>query len=574
MEPWIYGRAHSVGRSLQMRAISAPKPGSVPVLLLRPMMPRDFFRYTSLAGMLAALGIACSGAKVRDTVDDTPGPGGLLADGGAEGGRPSIGGRDPVNCQEAAQFRTYVGCDYWPTVLANGVQPVFDFAAVVANVGSQTANVTVTGPNGVNEKISVNGGELGKIYLPWVTALKGPQDGTGNLENSVLEKGGAYHLVSDTPVVVYQFNPLQFKAAGGAPGKDWSSCVIPPLSGATECYSYSNDASLLLPSTAMTGNYRVMGSHGFSRPGRDIQAPYFAVTATEDGTTVEVKLGPNAKVVAGGGIPAGEGVGTVTFALDAGDVAQVLSGVGRSYDLSGSLVKANKPVQVISGVPCIDFPFNVVACDHIEETVFPVETMGKHYVVPRPSGPNGEVDHVVHFFGNFDATALTYTPSKPEGCPDFLNAGQTADCGEVSTDFEVTGDKEFGVAMFLLGGSKVDPGRNEGDPSQSFAVTVEQYRKNYVFLAPSDYKKNFVDVVAGAGTSLTLDGADVSGQLKTLTGTKFLVARLPLGPGKDGAHTLSASAPVGIQVLGYGDYTSYQYPGGLNLSTISSVPIK
>ncbi len=28
---------------------------------------------------------------------------------------------------------------------------------------------------------------------------------------------------------------------------------------------------------------------------------------------------------------------------------------------------------------------------------------------------------------------------------------------------------------------------------------------------------------------------------------------------------LTASAPVGIQVLGYGAYTSYQYPGGLNL---------
>ena len=29
---------------------------------------------------------------------------------------------------------------------------------------------------------------------------------------------------------------------------------------------------------------------------------------------------------------------------------------------------------------------------------------------------------------------------------------------------------------------------------------------------------------------------------------------------------LTATAPVGIQVIGYGSYTSYQYPGGLNLT--------
>jgi len=41
---------------------------------------------------------------------------------------------------------------------------------------------------------------------------------------------------------------------------------------------------------------------------------------------------------------------------------------------------------------------------------------------------------------------------------------------------------------------------------------------------------------------------------------------------EDGAHVLTASAPVGLQVLGYGSYTSYQYPGGLNLKQISAPP--
>lgn len=530
--------------------------------------------------------VACGSSKERNTfVDENDGGvGGGFAEAGSfeagEGGG-SIGGRDPITCAEAAQFKTYVGCDYWPTVTSNIVASVFDFAVAVANVGSETANVTVTGPNGVNKKVTVKGGELEKVYLPWVASLKGPDD-TG-IKASVLEPGGAYHLVSDRPVVVYQFNPLEFRATGGEPGKNWSACVP---QGAAECYSYSNDASLLLPSTAMTGTYRIMGSQGFSRTlNGPIIPPYFAVTGTVDGTKVEVKLSSNGKVVAGGGIQAAPGGGTVTFTLDAGDVAEVVGGVGKDFDLSGSLLKADKPVQVITGVPCMDFPYDVQACDHIEETLFPAETMGKHYVVMRPTGPKANnVGHIVRLYGNVDGTTLTYTPSKPAGCPATLSAGQVADCGEVAVDFEVAGDKEFGVAMFQLGGEKADPDfdpddifstvQPQGDPSQSFAVTVEQYRKRYVFLAPTDYKTSFVDVVAPQATTLTLDGKDVSSSLSPISGTKFLFGRIKLDAGKDGVHVLEGSEAVGIQVIGYGDNTSYQYPGGLNLSQIADAPVK
>ncbi len=546
------------------------------------MQLRSLLKSSSvLVGVLSAVAVsgACSGSKAREAIaaPDDAGSGGFLSEGGTEGGPANIGGRDPVNCDEAAQFKTYVGCDYWPTVTANAVQEVFDYAVVVANVGGETANVTVTGPSGANEKATVAAGELAKIYLPWVRGLKGPEAKTPAvrdvISSSVIERGGAYHLVSDRPVVVYQFNPLQYKAGDGRPGKDWSDCVkFDPQS--PDCNSYSNDASLLLPSTAMTGNYRLMGSQGPQG------LPSFAaITATADGTTVEVKVGARGKVLAGNGVSAAQAGETVTLTLNAGDVAELVGEPSSTVDLTGSLVKASKPVQVITGVLCLFVPEGVSACDHVEETVFPAETLGKHYVVTRPTGPKAnDVGHVVHFVGNFDATTLTYKPSKPENCPDFLNAGQVADCGEVTTDFEVTGDKEFGVAMFQLGGTKVDPqvggGTGEGDPSQSFAVTVEQYRKSYVFLAPSDYKKSYVDVVAKGGTTLTLDGADVSSQLKELSGTEYLIARIALGAGKDGAHTLEGSAPIGIQVIGYGDYTSYQYPGGLNLSAISSVPVK
>ena len=52
------------------------------------------------------------------------------------------------------------------------------------------------------------------------------------------------------------------------------------------------------------------------------------------------------------------------------------------------------------------------------------------------------------------------------------------------------------------------------------------------------------------------------------------MARHKLGPGNSGAHTLTSTQPVGIQVMGYGAYTSYQYPGGSDLTAIAPPPVK
>ncbi len=534
---------------------------------------------------LLVIAAACGGSDKRSdfnagTADQPTDP-----IGGSSGNLGGEAGVRPTSCDEAAAAKSYVGCDYWPTVTANIVQGVFDFAVAVANVGTEKANITVTGPGGTNQQVAVEPESLGVVYLPWVPELKG-NESTGP-SASVVAKTGAFHLVSDKPVVVYQFNPIEFKASGGAPGKDWSKCRRMSLT-APECYSYSNDASLLLPSSAMTGNYRVMGSTGFTRQGggglfgggTTNMSATLSITATADATKVDVKLGPKADVLAGGGVSAAAAGGVVTVTLAKGDVVQLVARPGVSFDFSGSVVSADKPVQVISGVPCLDVPQNVVACDHVEETLFPAETLGKRYVVMTPTGPKkNRVGQVVRIYGNEDGTTLTYLPSKPAGCPDTLAAGQVGDCGTVATDFEVTGDKSFGIATFLLGGAQADPDWNpntmsepQGDPSQSFAVAVEQYRKKYVFLAPTDYKASFADVVAPEGAKLRLDGQDVSAQLEKIEGTTFARARLSLGAGKNGAHVLDAEQPVGLQVIGYGDNTSYQYPGGLNLEPITAPP--
>lgn len=512
--------------------------------------------------------------------DGGDGDGDILGDGGIINTGDGGTGFDDT-CAGAAMSKSYVGCDYWPTIVGNNVWSIFDYAVVVANAGSKPADITITGPNNTNQMGTVPPGGLQKFYLPWVSSLKGPDaDQCGQatpITASVVAKKGAYHLVSTVPVTVYQFNALEYKGAGGPQGKNWSSCpgnqVCQSFGMPVGCFSFSNDASLLLPSTAMTGNYRVAGQKGWTIQGMKIMGPYFAITATQDGTNVTVKTSPTSQVLAGGGIPAVNGAGMFSLQMNAGDVAEVIGQQGDQVDFSGSLVQASAPVQVISGVPCIDQPETAAACDHIEESIFPAETLGQHYIVTVPSGPLGPpVGHIVRVFGNVNGTTLSYSPQKPAGCPTSINAGQVVDCGQISQDFEIKGNHEFAVASFQLGGTIVDPMGGKGDPSQSFAVAVEQYRNTYIFLAPSDYDVSYVDIVGPTGANVTVDNQS-AGTFNQLGASGFGVARFKLNNSASGSHTLKSDKPVGIQVMGYGSYTSYQYPGGSNLSAIAPPPV-
>ena len=194
----------------------------------------------------------------------------------------------------------------------------------------------------------------------------------------------------------------------------------------------------------------------------------------------------------------------------------------------------------------------------------------------QPTGPlANSVAQNVRIYGEVDSTALTYS-TKPANCPATINAGQVVNCGQVSQDFEVKGNQPFGVAMFTDGASIVDPStaapNQQGDPDETMAVAVPQFRSSYVFLAPTDYPNNYVVVIEPTGTAVTLDGAAASGTATPISGTTFGVLRLKLANTGTGAHTLTPRIRSSIQVMGYGSYTSYTYPGGLDLQHISPPP--
>lgn len=445
---------------------------------------------------------------------------------------------------------SYVGCDYYPTITNNDWLDFqtdqnwvyFDFAVAVANTTPATANITVTqGATTIaSQPVAANSVEI--IALPWVMALA---DAVEQGTNTAIVTDGAYRLRSDRPITVYQYNPLQYTNGSGG-------------------YTYTNDASLLLPVTAWTGSYRVVTRNHFA----GMLPSLYAVTASQDNTSVTVT--PSATggiVVAGAGISAN---GTGTVVLNEGDVLQVLSASGGPdpdpSDLTGTLISADKPVQVIGGHMCVYIPYQYSACDHLEESMPPLETVGLEYIVSTPlitgSSTKGRLVRVI---ATEAGTNISYDPPQGGAPTSLANAGDYFEIGVTTADFKVIGDKPILVSQYMVGQSY--PGTSSGDPAMTLAVPIAQYRTEYLFHAPTNYDANYVNVIAPSGTAVNLDGSAVTGWA-VVGSTGFSVAKVQLSNAGNGNHVINSSLPFGITVYGYGQWTSFWYPGGLDLTPL------
>ena len=100
-------------------------------------------------------------------------------------------------------------------------------------------------------------------------------------------------------------------------------------------------------------------------------------------------------------------------------------------------------------------------------------------------------------------------------------------------------------------------------------VPTAQFRNDYLFIASDTYDTNFVNVVAKKGSTVSLDGDPIpASDFADIAGTDFAVARHELPAGSE-VHRAESATPFGIVVYGYGEFTSFMYPGGLDLKRIS-----
>lgn len=500
-------------------------------------------------------------------------------------------------CAEAERSASNVGCEYWPTPLANTTElagNIFDFRVVVANPSPQDARVKVTRGAATVTEATIPAGGLQAIVLPWVNG-QSFAIGQGSW-NSLVVADGAYRLRSDVPVIATQFNPFEYEVGG--------------------TFSYTNDASLLLPAHTLTGHYVGVSWVPLSRrtgtvdwTGSDfatIRYPgYLAIVGVSPTPTqVTLHAGGELQADAGGRVARTPRGGTATFTIARGEVIHVTAApppecVGgrpgfhhveecetvpifgqtcdvfdtcdeRDFDLTGTRISASGPIEVFGGHTCAYAPYHAQACDHLEEQLAPVETWGSDYVgAPMGDGGIGG-GNIVRVIAGFDGTDVTIEPPQNGVGGATLQAGEVLEFG-VSTPFHVSATRAVAVAQYLVGQQASTPAAARGDPALTLLTPAEQYRSDYTFILPTSYNpgtngQNHLLVVRPPGLAITLDGAPLAATFRAIGGREIGVALLD-----GGTHHVSAAAPFGVIAYGLGSYTSYATPAGLDLEPITII---
>jgi hypothetical protein len=233
--------------------------------------------------------------------------------------------------------------------------------------------------------------------------------------------------------------------------------------------------------------------------------------------------------------------------------------------LTGSEIRASAPVSVIGGHNCSFVPFNRWACDHLEEALFPTEVWGRDMLVaatrPLRAEPN-----LMRVVAANDGTMVTFDP--PIFDPQSLDRGTFVEV-ELADAVRVVANGPIAVQQFLVGQDFAGLGTSgafgAGDPSMSLGIPTEQLRTEYTFLTPESYDRSFVNITAPLAARVVLDGALVRGFVP-IGETGAGVARVEVD---NGVHRMSGTAPFGAVVYGFGSYTSYMFPAGLDLREIN-----
>jgi hypothetical protein len=522
-----------------------------------------------------ASGKVCVNSEVRECSPDG-GIGVKVAEcNGA--GEACIDGECKTGCAAAAINTSNIGCEFWAVdldqendILTNAAGA--PWGLVVSNAGLASSIVT----------IEINDAEPGaaQILSAWKTVTVAPRSvqtiemPTREVDGSLLGKNEgpgtmlssrAFRVRSTEPIIVYQFNALKAQ--------------------------FSNDASLLLPTTSLGQTYRAL-SWPAANPvglGAPPERGYVTIVGTTPGTVVTVKV--SQAVLGGGGIPKTPKDGIVTATLGPFDVLNLetegsFSDLARSGDLTGSIVQSTAPVAVFVGTELSTgyignkFPprpdpasTGTICClDHVEEQLLPVESYGKNFAIPRspPRGKTFVETDAIRFMGV--ASKATVTTSLP--APDAMFTLEPGEVRDIRTalDFVATASEPIAIGQVQVNRDLTED--YLGDPSLSILPAIDQFRQDYLFSVPTSWRKNYVALAMPEGTMVKQDGTSITGcaapaPMGAIAGVKYVALRCDI---TEGAHTITADKPFGLMAYGYGNAGSYAFVGGTNVRKIYTPP--
>ncbi len=367
--------------------------------------------------------------------------------------------------------------------------------------------------------------------------------------------GGVYRVKSDLPVVAYLHSPLQ--------------------------NSRSNDASLLLPVRSLRGEYVITSYPAYVDPknpgGYGGRPSYFNVVALEDNTLFEWTP---PRDTAGDGVPVKmvPAFETGQLSLLARDIVQIGARTTEDMDfavqdISGTVVRADKPVWVLGGTSCARVPFGSEGfCNHLQEQMIPTEYWGTRYIAAH-SPLRGKENHYWRVYAGADKVQVWTDPGQAGGSWLFEKKGDFVDLEVPSgKSFTFQGLGPFMPVQYLASNTEAD---GIGDPAMYQTIPVDQFLERYVFVTGAGYGQNYAQVVRLQGAAdVLLNGEKVTGYYSVVAvGLNFEVADVPLGPGETPRVFVAESDDAfSVSVIGYttaGEESAYAYPGGMKLEVIN-----
>jgi hypothetical protein len=493
-------------------------------------------------------------------------------------------------CDAAAANKSSVGCDYlvYPPPFFSGSTSCT--GAFVANNWGTPVKLTITRgtqtfsadqfaylPSGNGSAITyapLTGGIIppGQVALVLLNqegpaCPAGTKAATGPVAVADTGLGDAFRLQTDAPVVAYDIFPY-----GG---------------GSTAVTS----ATLLIPTTAWGDNYVGTTAYPETIGGAH---PWLGIVASEDGTEVTV-VAPVA-IVGGAGVAGAAANLPTKYNLNKGQYVQL----SQQADLTGTIIKANKPIGSWGGNKCANVPMGQVACDGMHQQIPPVRALGSSYVAARYRNRIEGVEESPpwRIVGAVDGTQLTYDPPQA-GAPATIDAGKLV-MFNASGPFVVTSQDAkhpFFFGAYMTGCSTV--GQNSplgcaGDPEFVNVIPPDQYLASYVFFTDPTYPETdlvFVRKKGADGTfkDVTLDCVGtVTGWMPI--GSDHEYTRVDLvrrnfekqGTCDNGRHEAKSTGRFGLTVWGWGSAltqsfttsaVSYAYPAGASILPINDVVV-
>jgi hypothetical protein len=308
----------------------------------------------------------------------------------------------------------------------------------------------------------------------------------------------------------------------------------------------------------------------------------FAIVGTATNTTVWITPSGTAKLY-------DNHTNAYSIQLNQGDTYQINSSEDGVSDVTGTWIASDKPIAVFAGVNEADVPDHGTAAENpLLQEQLPVEDWGTNVVAMSFAGrTNGDSYRILTAESNTVTITGMIITNVIENYPPWtvmtnyetvttnLAAGGFCD---IIVDgpawFQST--KPIQVAQFGNGDwfdyIFPEPNREypEGDPCEILLSPTGQWMNSYVIYASTndgvtgDFDENYLNlIVPQSATNTTLvDRLTVASTNFVAVGASgYYAAQLTMT--NSGAHTVTSSQPIEVQVYGWGSSDAYGYFGGV-----------